>query len=455
MTEPEQSERIVKRIILDEGERVTAQADPDPWIGLQGEEPFASLAEWAERYWTEYGVLTVPVYGKIPVARWKRFYRTSQTDRARRRMFSRKRIVTGLAAVLGAPSNDLWARDFDDAKNAVEWAKAYPDLWFSLPRSMTGRGIRIYGRNPNVQNKTWVGGELRGTLALAVLPPSLHVVQGIRYAWAVPLSRLRAISPSEAGLDRAWGGEVEGGTARAQMEHSEPAWLGTVPDTVSEIVKSCLPSGLGQSQGAGLLFNLARLGKHWLATHPESDLTPETFFSLWYEGNRFKNPCHSRQEYAQQFQRAWDRVSTSVIGRSLQAAWEDVQGILCPPELTVLRDPEERLTAMLMRALQRMHPSPFFLSYRTLGELLRCHHLTAKRILQRLVRQGIIEVVSRGRVEIVKAGLMDTYQCRATFYRYLWPLTDPLEERVRGEWLREGIPAYQYPTFPGVEGARA
>ncbi len=151
-------ERIVKRMVLSDEERASS-GPVDPWTGVQPwEPPHSPIRQWAERYWKEFGILTVPVWGKkakLVVDRdgktitlhkvfLARLFEKAPDARARRRLFVRRHPPTGLAAILGAPSGHL-RRVAGEVPTAANSPYRGPSgKWVFIQNHTTSRALALY-----------------------------------------------------------------------------------------------------------------------------------------------------------------------------------------------------------------------------------------------------------------------------------------------------------------------
>lgn len=97
------------------------------------------------------------------------------------------------------------------------------------------------------------------------------------------------------------------------------------------------------------------------------------------------------------FNRAWDQIRYP-CGDVLQRIARDSESIDIPAVVRALGYSDRTLRLVqICVALARHHsPEPFFLAYRTAGELLGCHFTDAGNLLSTLVADGVLERVSQG-----------------------------------------------------------
>lgn len=168
-------------------------------------------------------------------------------------------------------------------------------------------------------------------------------------------------------------------------------------------------------QNNDCLFTLARAVKSLEANSGQFSPTQLCdVFERWYKRTKeFLRREQSRDEYLTQFMNAYASAKYGLGDGVLKRAWENAK--LKPPPAEAVKlyqDEENRLVASLCRELQAIHaPAPFYLSARTLAQLLqRKSHIFAARLLKAFCGFKIIQEVEKG------AGL------KASRYRYLGKL---------------------------------
>src|ERR1051325_416556 len=93
------------------------------------------LLTHARTYARKYHWALIPVRGKEPACHWQKYQNARPNDRQLIALLTSIRRVTGLAVVLGAVSDGLRVRDFDEVDAYHVWAESHPDLAKSLPTS--------------------------------------------------------------------------------------------------------------------------------------------------------------------------------------------------------------------------------------------------------------------------------------------------------------------------------
>jgi hypothetical protein len=120
----------------------------------------SDLRSAADHYRT-LGWQLVPVQGKRPRLGWESPPTWHQVEKV---IADSK--TTGIAVILGAPSGDLVARDFDEPDAYERWKSEHPDLTKLLPIARTGRpegGYHVYGTMVGAPLLKFADGELRGS----------------------------------------------------------------------------------------------------------------------------------------------------------------------------------------------------------------------------------------------------------------------------------------------------
>ena len=149
----------------------------------------------AAAFYRDLGWAVVPVIDKKPRVSWK----TPPAWQKVEELIDDPE-TTGLAVILGEPSGDLVARDFDQPGAFEKWKRDHPGLAHTLPIARTGRlegGYHVYGTMPDAPLKKLPDGELRGNGAIVVLPPSRHPT-GSNYEWInQPVGQPSVVTPAQ------------------------------------------------------------------------------------------------------------------------------------------------------------------------------------------------------------------------------------------------------------------
>lgn len=335
------------------------------------------LQRVALEYRDRWGWSVVPVAGKRAVIPWRSFQQRLPTDAELREGFSRAG-VTGVAVVGGMVSGGLAIRDYDNDPAYERWAGDWPDLAGTLPTAKTRRGYHVYARLPDLAGSMrLVDGELRGHGAYCVAPPSLHA-DGGRYEWVIPPAETIPL------VDSAVFGVVP----------PDPPLLPCTPSTslhalqtVDDAIRATLPTGYGQRNR--LLFELARrlkpLGLGW-----------DRLRDVVLEWHRRALPNIRTQPFAE----SWldFRVAYARVRIPAGAVLAKVAASL-PADL-----PDEDRLVVLCERLQSLRPGrPFALGVRAAGAALGIPPVSAWRLIQALLADGRLVLVTPGDYQAKRA----------------------------------------------------
>jgi len=165
----------------------------------------------------DLGQRIIPVSGKKSLVKWSRYIdRDMPGDQLE--MWLGKPQCTGIAVILGEPSEGLICRDFD-IKGAYEaWAEAHPAFSKILPTAKTAKGYHVFIYVKEfLKTKVMGDGELRGNGGYVLLPPSEHPT-GPDYVWVRDFTEGECgqVDLAETGLDQQWGGSSSKGETCTQ-----------------------------------------------------------------------------------------------------------------------------------------------------------------------------------------------------------------------------------------------
>ncbi len=368
---------------------------------------------------------------------WKAHQTTRPTDAKLRRWFGNGK-GHGLAVVLGEVSGGLLCRDFDDVAAYDRWAADFPNLAKSLPTVETGRpGRHVYCRGDVAQIRAASGtgagtidlgnGEVRGTGAYCLLPPSRHP-RGHVYRWIVPLNGdIPFLDLNACGFlndGRATEStEDNGGRLRNTDAISggggEPKKTTTITDgdvdpsgnirlAVEKAVLESLPAGVGRRNRQ--VFELARALK---AVPCLADADPRDLEAVVREWHRQALPFIGTEPFEEtwiDFLRGWPRVKYAKGSGPMAQLFAKAVEAESPQVAERYEQPQLKLLLSLCRELQRAAgDGPFYLSVRTAARLLAVDPSTAWRWLFLLEHDRILDVVTRG----------DRKEWRASRFRYV------------------------------------
>jgi hypothetical protein len=366
----------------------------------------------------------VPVDGKTPRLNWKK---PPSWDRMERLWDDPK--TTGLAVILGEPSNNLIARDFDRLDAYEQWRDANGDLASVLPTSITARGRHVFARTAGpCPIQRFDDGELRGDGAIVVLPPSRHPNGGY-YAWSrepsleIPIvecniligaakpKQRRGASPSRTAPEISdHASEKNGGISRiSESPHlTHAADLTHAPDKVPphiacvncyvesvmrDAIERTLPTRYGQRNRR--IFDFARELRMLFAESTDVEsLRP--FVEDWH---RAALPNIRTKDFWitwQDFVLAW--ASVRVPARALLAT---IKSVASADPFTLGRgDSNLDKVARLFRAAAQVHgpANTFYMSYRVIGANVCLSPVASRSIALRLVAQDLLVIVKKGTV---------------------------------------------------------
>ena len=339
-------------------------------------------------------------------------------------MFSKS---CNIAIVLGEVSSTV-VRDFDDKEEYAKWSSGHPDLAATAPTVQTSSGYHVYVTMdpiPRLKVSGVKNGELRGTGAYVLAPPSIHPT-GHQYAWVNPLidalpvvtfqdldlGHLCGFSQGFSSISTPTTEERQKRHRRAQKSTEENRRelkpLGEIKKSpvevqgydLEEFVRRSLPVKIGQRERK--LFDLARR----LKRHNPSKSQLVVAFDKWWSAAKDIVGTKGYEVSMNTFLRGFKRVEVpldEIVGNCLQIAESNP-----PPSWSHRFNPKCQLLAGLCRELQAYHgEEPFFLSCRKAGECLGIRHDIANAWLQLFVELEELKIAIPGTTH------------RATRYRYV------------------------------------
>ena len=313
------------------------------------------------------------------------------------------RSERNLAVCLGAVSDGLCVRDFDEEAAYGRWSTDHPAIARRLPTARTARGYHVFFNADvgDVRDLNPAGGSILvghdGELkagGYALLPQSIHPT-GRRYEWVIEPNDVPYVGDILAAglfpkkrnatqeIDRLW------------PESSVDS--GRLDLTVDQAIECSQPSGHGERHFR--IFDLCRMLKSTeLASASETEL--RQVFERWFRLARPRIKTKRFQTSWREFLSSWPRVKRpfgATIAAIAERAKNDSSGALTIEELCA--------------ALQSTSgDEPFFLDCRTAGKVFGVNHVTAWRWLNHLVDTGRLELLKRGSRMIHRAN-----ECRVRF----------------------------------------
>jgi hypothetical protein len=392
--------------------------------GQEGRCDKAILLRTALEAHDRFGWTVIPVRGKVPVIPWKGLSGADPRGMPWER-------ATGLAVLGGTVSDRLVIRDFDLEASYTRWAEAFPDLAQVLPTARTGKGFHLYFRGPEGYRNLG-DGEYRGDPAqYTLIPPSLHP-SGKPYQWLLePQAEIPWVdNPSSAGLlglvgcqggplsepltqsphitnlllaDMSANSEEDG-----EVGHDLLMSLGvtrgwTPPPEVEVMARSHRPRRLYERNRRILAYvrALKRLDVPW-----EPNSLRIAFRHWWAHALPVVGNKSERHSYLQ-FLDAWGRCPHQSTGLDMERTLGEAMGEPLHPKAQGYPARGQLLARVCARLQRHCGPDPFYLSGAEAGRLLGVTERAARRLLGRLVGDGILRRVSQGSN---LTGLASTYR---------------------------------------------
>jgi hypothetical protein len=339
--------------------------------------------------------------------------------------------VTGLAVLLGAPSGNLAARDFDSISSYDGWASQCPELAATLPTVATARGRHVYARTAT-PCKTLIlnDGELRGQGAYVVIPPSKHP-EGPTYTWSIhPFREIPVVEPSVL-----IGGAKPKGEAvktpppikrEPDPRNREPQPFTSATHTsntsnqnqpiacvnsdkepfIRWAINQTLPREFGTRNRR--VFDYARLLRREFPKSTNAE-TLRSLVTRWYQAALPNIRTKDFDETWRDFEIAWSRVVWPAGANltTVMAVAENDNFTLGTGNLN------HEKVARLLRSAALGRGGDFFMDYRTMGNQVGLSAVAARKIAHILIELGLLMIVRNGTVGT---------RGRATEWRWLGPL---------------------------------
>lgn len=364
-------------------------------------------------------VIPIPHGQKVARIRWKQYQVKRPTEEQVLKLFGGNH--GNIAVVLGSVSGGLACRDFDTEEGYLQWANEHPDLAGKLPTVKTARGCHVYFLADIGSVQHFDDGELRGSGGYCMLPPSVHP-DGVIYQWLIePNSEnLLSLVPEQAGLSQEscnisrrsrspiGRGRRRGGVTE-KTEHTEKTQensghrgeeekkLIICVNDFGKIIKKTLPNKYGTRTRK--VFDLTRA----LRSLPKyTGIAPKIFEPVVREWHRRALTYIRTKEFEEtwiDFLKAWTKIKWKEGESPMSETFEKAKRASVPGYAAKYDNPKLRLLVVWCKLLQeQVGGSSFFLSARTAGKFLNVNPMTANRWLFLLERDGILEVIEKGKL---------------------------------------------------------
>jgi hypothetical protein len=358
-------------------------------------ETTAAALDYRER---GFSVFPLPFRKKSGRIKWKQFQSEHATEQQIRNWFKTNRNI----AIVAGNISQLVVRDFDDVEKYRQWENNHPELATKAPTVATASGFHVYVTMdpiPRLRVSGVGSGELRGTGAYVVAPPSIHP-SGKQYSWTIPLvTPLPIVTFADLDLEHLSPNFTEEDRRGTEADRLQKPWegkkerkKGDFSCEIQRAIIASIPVKTGQRERK--LFDLARRLKA-IGELPD-DIQIKVFDEWW---------CHSR-----------DIVGTKHYELSMNAFLRCVSNATTPlddiigdcierakstpvPDWSKKLCAECQLLAAICRELQTVNGTkPFFLSCRVAGAAIGVSHTIASQYLQLFVRLKQLTIVVRGSV---------------------------------------------------------
>ena len=408
-------------------------------------EPFA--IEYAQRGWSVFpihnvhsGVCTCrrgkgcPTPGKHPRTRHgvKDATREAKTIKRWWKQWPNANIGIAAGAVSGLVVIDV------DAKNGGQATlQGLQQQLGSLPAGPVvrsgGGGFHLYfghpgGKVPNPIGRA-NGVDVKGDGGYVVAPPSVHLSGG-SYSWQVPPKRYAPPELPAKWLEWIRNGRCYTGDSPQDVTQGTHGYTGISglhrgsqdialgfaanckppnnEETIEKLIHDCLPPHPGQRHKC--LFKLARglKGIPELAEQPVTVIEP--YIKRWHELALPQLRTQSYEDSWWDFAESWESVKYPLGAGLMSDVISRASTADMPAVAERYENPKVRLLIAVCRGLQQEQgDDPFFLSVRSVAEIGEITPIQASRWLRGLVRDGVLERVSKG----------DYATHQASQYRYI------------------------------------
>jgi hypothetical protein len=345
--------------------------------------------------------------------KWKR-YQTERSSEANMREWFSNGKYNSLAVICGAVSGGLAILDLDSQERCQWWNKEHSNLANVLSTVKTKRGLHIYFRSEPFRKQNGDNVDLLCEGAYAVLPPSpdkewLIPLDGELpllnpFEWGLeqfgietPDSNLLAITPDITGFKQDVTERID--ENRRELRKFKEIELLLVKGKIKKIITETLPKMIHTRHRQ--VFALAR----GLWSIPEyTDADPKQFRLVVVEWHKRALHYIETKEFEEtwiDFLKGWDKIKWKIGENPMTQIFEKVMRSK-PPRIAIEKYPDnsnlKKLVSLCRELQQASGDNPFFLSARTTGKLFNVAPMTASRWFFLLETDGILKVVSRGKL---------------------------------------------------------
>ena len=353
--------------------------------------------------YAERGRLVFPCRAREKRPATRRGFKDATTDTAKIRRWWRNGSDKNVAIRTGIESS-LVVLDVDPRNGGDATLGELIEKHGALPNTITaetgGGGFHLLFAHPGGHvkcRKIGPGLDVKSDGGYIVAPPSVHP-DGGEYRWkvspddmeaaALPVWLLAMLQATETPPpDDCW---VSCGSESLGIYGSE-----SLCHNVEDAIAATIPNIHGRRNGD--LFRYARHLKAIpvLTDVDVADLRP--YVRRWYENAKpYLSGKHSFDDCWADFAYGWKRVKYP-IGSGPMADMMTKADETTPPACTEGYDETTRRLVCLCRELQRnAGDGPFFINYRTAGQLLGIDRNKAGKRLNMLCVDGVLELVSKG-----------------------------------------------------------
>lgn len=359
------------------------------------------------------GLCVIPIgtKSKKPALRgWEKYKTERPTEKQIVGWFSNGN--KNIAVVLGEVSNGLTCRDFDTVDEYTAWKSGHTELAETLPTARTANGYHVYFEGHCDGVKKISNGELRGSRCYCLLPPSIHP-DGAIYHWVNPVgnSNLIRIDAVEAGF-------VDNVTETTITPKKAPQvdCIDLTPQ-IDAVINKTLPKKIGQRDNLTFRFALELYSLDELDGVGLNSL--RGIVAIWLKRGLDRGVMRTKEfsatwtAFARSYNKLFFKKGTNPMECIIKTAFEQE-----PPKIALELYPDEpkmhRLFSLCRELQRNFGTSPFFLSCRQVATILDVSPKSASIKLKAMVFDESLEVIVKGTPKTKKA----------TFYKYLAPLTD-------------------------------